>query len=462
MAKAKEKQAKAAKKVKDAEQAVTDAEDEQLEGAEKFKADMSKLKQITDQFASALGDVKDLLGLAEDSAAGVAFDSAIEGLERMSKIYGLIITLQEIYNAVTNSNPWMAIAAAVLSVTSILGSWISNEKVRKANKEIERQAKLLHDLEYAYGRLQNAQEKLFGSDYIQNYRSQLYNLQAQAEAYRKQAEAEKSKGKKADKDKIQEYTDSWRDAMDEIKDMQGRLQEYFLGTDLTSAARDWANSWLEARWAFEDTTAAMKENFADMVQNMIVESMAAKLMENVLTPIYDAIDEATKDNKITAYEIAEIAELGYAAIGQANSAMESLLTQLESAGLNLTEIFGSGDTELTGISRDIATASEESINGLAQGINTQNYYISHVPTISENVAAMRVLMEGGAVTAIGGGDLSSLQNEHLAQLPVIAANTLATAERCERAAVACEGILNYLDRVVDFKSNKAVVNTTMY
>lgn len=465
VAQAKEKQAKAAKKVKDAEQGVTDAEDEQLEGAEKFKADMGKLKQITDQFASALGDVKDLLGLAEDSAAGVAFDSAIEGLERMSKIYGLIITLQEIYNAVTNSNPWMAIAAAVLTVASILGSWISNEKVRAANKEIERQEKLLHSLEYSYDRLQKAQEKLFGSDYISNYNQQLEILNAEADAYYKQWEAEKSKGKKADEDAMQDYMDSYTERLNEIKDRRDELQEYFLGTDLTSAARDWAKSWLEARWSFEDTTEAMKENFADMVQNMIVESMAAKIMESALGPVFEAIDKLSKDGALSADDIAEIAELGVTAIDRAGSSMEGMLAALEQAGVDLSGVFAQGESELTGISRNIATASEESINGLAQNMNVFSYYVSYVPTISENVAQIRLIMEGGAAMTLGAGagtDLMSLQNEHLSQLPVIAANTLATAERCERAAVACEEMRDTIARIVGVKGNKTVINTTMY
>lgn len=456
------KKAKAAEKVKKANDKVNKAQDKQRMSAEKFKKDMGNLKQATDQFASALGEVKDLLEISDDSAAGIAFDSAIQGLERMSSIYGLIITLQEMYNAVTESNPWMAIAAAVLAVASILGSAISNAKVAKANKEIETQERILHGLEYSYGRLQKAQEKLFGTEYIQNYNRQLANLQAQAEAYRKQYEAEKSKGKKADKDAMQGYMDSWRDTMDQIKDMQDDLKEYLLGTDLTSAARDWANAWLEARWSFEDTTEAMKENFADMVQNMIVESMAARIMENVLRPVYDAIDMAVKDKTApSAEDIAKIAELGYKAIGQANVAMEGLLAKLQEAGLNLQDMFGE-QTELTGISRDIATASEESINGLAQGINTQNYYIAFV---SENVAAIRAIMEGGAASGLGAGsgmDLVTLQNEHLSQLPMIEANTRATAERCERAAIACEAIQSSLERVIEGRGNKFVVNTTMY
>ena len=63
---------------------------------------------------------------------------------------------------------------------------------------------------------------------------------------------------------------------------------------------------------------------------------------------------------------------------------------LRAAGINLRGSVGN----LTGISRDIASASEESILGLAAGINTQNYYMS---VINQNVAAILAKL-GGEVT----------------------------------------------------------------
>ena len=49
---------------------------------------------------------------------------------------------------------------------------------------------------------------------------------------------------------------------------------------------------------------------------------------------------------------------------------------------------------LTGIARSFAGASEESINGLAAGINTSLYYQSYIPTISMDVAAIRAAIAG--------------------------------------------------------------------
>lgn len=408
-----------------------------------------------------LDDVREMMeALAVDDIDLQFFDDIVKGL---NQIVDSAQSAATAVGAFMTGDLFTGITSSITSVAKFVTGFINlfyAGRVRKANKEIERQNKLLDQLEYSYSRLQKAQEKLFGSQYIQNYNQQLQNLSAQAEAYRKQMEAEQSKGKKADQEKIKEYENAWRDTMDEIKDMRDELVNYFAGTDITSAARDFANSWLEARWAFEDTTEAMREKFADMVQNMIVESMAAKLMHNILDPIYKMIDEATADNDITVEEIAAISAKAYESIGTMNDAMETMLAQLEQAGLDLSQMFSEGGTDLTGISRDIATASEESINGLAQGINTQNYYISHVPTISENVAAIRILMEGGAVAQVG-GDYNTLQNEHLAQLPVIAANTLATAERCERAAVACEEMADNIRRVVISKGGKFTLNTTI-
>ena len=471
-----------AKERTNAEKEVVDATEKELTNLESINGQYNEQKQNIAESINAIKEyisktkelfdttracVEEWSALGDNELWGAIMDGLDTFVSATDKTLDMTSTLEQLLRsgAKASTGDIFSMVTAGMSALALLtqgiGQIFYGAKIAKANREIAKQEKLLHSLEYTYDRLEKAQEKLFGTEHIVNYRQQIANLQAQAEAYRKQAEAERSKGKKADKDAIQDYEDSYKEAMDEIQDRAKELQEYLLGSDITSAARDWANAWLEARWAFEDTTEAMKEKFADMVQNMIVESMAAKLMEDLLTPIYDEIDKATKDNQVTADEIARIAELGYTAIGQANIAMEGLLTQLQAAGLDLQEMFGE-QTELTGISRDIATASEESINGLAQGINTQNYYISHVPTISENVAAIRLLMEGGTMPQIGAGaDLMTLQNEHLAQLPVIAANTLATAERCERAAIACEEMRDAIARVVTAKGNKMVINTAL-
>ena len=69
-------------------------------------------------------------------------------------------------------------------------------------------------------------------------------------------------------------------------------------------------------------------------------------------------------------------------------------------------------------------------------------------------------MQSGG-TGVNVQDLITIQNQHLAYLPNIATNTLNTADRCERAAVACELALSKISSVISVRgyASTHVVNT---
>ena len=348
-----------------------------------------------------------------------------------------------------SGNVFGAIADTIGSILSIFQN-IQANKIKRLNDSIKEQARLIEDLGYAYGRLEAAQDSALGSEYIQNYRQRTQALLAEQNAYLKQAELERAKGKKADSEKVREYEQQARDAADKVKDSLTELQDHMAGTDITSAARDFASAWLDAYKNFSSTTDAMQEKFADMIQNMIVEGIAAELVRNVLDPIYRSIGQAAEDGMIDANEIAAIADKVPGATREINAAMTVLIEKLKGAGYDIRQ----QTTGLTGISKDIASASEESILGLAAGINTQNFYISQ---IHANVAAILAKM-GGTPSVSGGIDVKALvelQNQHLAYLPVIAQRTADILLRCERAATACESMSRNIGRVIVPKGSQS-------
>ena len=276
-------------------------------------------------------------------------------------------------------------------------SEVFGKNTKKIDRQIKEQSDNIEELKYQYDRLGVAIEDAFGSDYIYNFQKQVEVLQAQAEAYRKQAELEKQKGdKKRDDEKIKGYENSAREIEDQIKDMQGQLAEFFTGTDLTSAARDFAQAWIDAYKEFGSTTDAMKEKFDEMIENMVVNSLAARLIQGVLDPLFKQIDAAAQDDDLTAQEMGAIAAQVPGLMDQINNSMSTLMGQLTTAGINLRQQAG----QFTGISRDIAGASEESILGLAAGVNTANFYMSHLPAIAENVAALRAYIVGDAAATV--------------------------------------------------------------
>ena len=435
------------KKTAQAQKNLADALDEQRAALKKTQKGFSDASNAISQMGSVLNNVVELFGVAEDSELGAFINGLVKSFSVMA---GVLSTIASIIAIIDTLAAPLLIAAAAIAAIGAAVSFFAGQKARQANKEIKRLSILIDDLGYAYERLEKAQESALGGEYISNYQQRMKTLLAEQNAYLKQAELERSKGKKTDDDKVRDYEDKARETADKIKDSYTELQEYLAGTDITSAARDFASAWIDAYKEFGSTTDAINEKFADMIQNMIVEGIGAELVRNILQPIYDSIGEATKDGFIDAKEIADIANSVPGATQEINNAMNILMESLKNAGYDIRQ----QTTGLTGISKDIATASEESILGLAAGINTQNFYISQ---IHANVTAILSKM-GGSPVASGGVDVKALveiQNQHLAYLPVIAQHTADILVRCERAATACESMSRNIGRVIVPKGSQS-------
>lgn len=338
-------------------------------------------------FSSIVSSVSDILNLEEMSDG----EAVLQGIAAGLTMVGTALVFINAMFTLLETNPIVLAISAIIASVAALGMIMSKLSTAGANREIEKQQQTVDALEKSYKRLEKAMEDSLGSDYIYNYQEQMKNLQAQADAYQKMADAERSKGRKADDDKIKEYEESMDDILEKMDDMKHQLSEYFSGTDRTSAAEDFVKSWIDAYRVFSSTTSAMKEKFKEMIDNMVVKSLAGQVMQNILKPVFDAIDEYSKDGALTEKEIANIAAMSVAKTEEINTAMTALMERLTAAGVNIRATGSS----LSGISKDIAGASEESINALASGINTQNFYMSYMPNIDRNVAAILVAIQGG-------------------------------------------------------------------
>lgn len=427
---------------------LTNAMDEMRNASSKLQDGLGGVSDDFAQLSQLVQNFTDILGLPEDSGFAKFLDDIAMGFDTVSKTIAFAQLAMQVFDGtiktILTSNPigWILLAASAI-ITTVKA--IMNAKVEKINEEIEHLQGTLDNLEYAFTRLETASEKAFSTEYIDNYERRVANLQARYEAYLKQANMERSKGKKADEDKIKEYEEQARDTADVIKDMQSELSEHFLGTDLTSAARDFANAWIDAYKEFGSTADAMKEKFQDMIQNMIVESFAARVIQSALEPIFDSIDDMSKDGVLDVSEASKIADMTEVAIGNIDVGMTNLMNALSQAGYSVRGMGG----ELTGISRDIATASEESILGLAAGINTQNFYISQVPTKLDTIIGLLrgdgAMPQGSAMTL---QDVMIAQNQFLSHLPTIAQHTAETVAECKQIVAETRRTADALDRVI--------------
>lgn len=401
------KEVQAAKLEMDVQAAITDDAIEQAEAAQNaanayresaghIQEAVEKMREWSEYTNDALDGINAIFATFSSNKTADTFSAIVDSVK--GAMQGAVNVADGVSDILT-----LHPVKGISKIISGIGQFISKIfgvgqmlKMNRLNDQIADQQDVLSNLEREYNRLQKAMESAFNSDYIYNYNQQLENLYAQQVAYAKQAELERQKGKKADEEKIEEYERSAEEAAEQIMDMQGKLAEHLAGTDVPSAAREFAKSWIEAHKSFASTTAAIREDFRAMIDNMITETLAGKVIQEILDPIFRDIENYAKDGELTESEIASLAEQTEIATAQIDSAMTALMQRLTAAGINMRGT----NASLTGISRDIAGASEQSINGLAAGINTQNFYMSYMPSISENVAAIRAVIAGAETSPI--------------------------------------------------------------
>lgn len=395
-------------------------------------------KRLKKNFASAANQVTQYMSMAGDLAHAVADTmEALGGDEDDVQFWNdigdaigdLTAGFQGIIDSILSLNVAGIISNAIGIIPNMVKGFVglfTAGKVRKANKEIKSQQELLDQLEYTYGRLEKAADKVFGHEYLNNYNQQLKILQAQQQAYLKQAEAERSKGKKKDEDKIKEYENQARDTADKIMELQDDLVSQIVGTDVASAARDFANAWLDAYLSFGSTTDAIKEKFDDMIKNMIVNMVLAQVVKRALQPIFDMIDELAKDGELSTADISKVMSRVPQTMNDINNGLTVGMEGLKAAGFDISAM-RDRSSEFSGIAKNVAGATSEEINNVAAIGNTLMYYVSPIPRIDENLARVVALMEGrGAALSVASGvtsgavdytDLFNTANQHLSSLP---------------------------------------------
>lgn len=454
-----------------AEQAADDTAENAKEW-DKVTASISRAVSNLGVYKQAISDafsgVRDMMeAFGADSLDLQFLDDIASGFD---KVFSGGMLAGEAFLNISSGNPLMiaqGIGQGIKSLGSIASGFSSifhAGKVRKANQEIKKQEDLLDRLQQSYSKLEEKIDSTFGTDFLTTYDNQISNLQAQQTAYLKQAEAERSKGKKQDKEKVKEYERQAEETAEKIKKLQDDLVSKILETDVSSAAKDFAKSWLEAKLSFSNTTDVIKQKFNDMMKNLIVNQALGQIVKNILQPFYDEIDSLAKDKELTSRDIYTIVSKLPEYISKTDNALNVGLQALESAGVSLESL--RDNTEgFSGISRDVATATSEEVNENTTALNTQNFYISQ---IHANVAAIAQSMlsknnDEEKQTSMTMQDLVAIQNGFLSNLPAIEANTARTAERCERAASACESIASQLSKVIKPVGIKAShsVSTTL-
>lgn len=343
----------------------------------------------TDSLDQALGGIKEIVDAFGSDEFSESFSTIAEGTVKTLQGAGnTAMGLVKILSGTDIAGGIMDLVSGVKDLIVGIGGTAKKLNVQQLNKQIKEQARLIQNLEESYDSLSKALDRAFGNERVYNFNKMMEVMAAEMEAYQKQAEAERAKGKKADEDTALGYERSARQLEEQMRDLRLEQDAFFAGADLASTAESFADAWLSAYQEFGDTSTAIEERMTEMVQTLMKKAALSGIAQNILGNWYSSLADVKDWN---AQTIAEKWKEAMALVNPMVEGMQVFANSMQAEGVSLRNTVG----QFTGISRDIAGASEESINGLAAGINTQNFYMSFMPMISENVAQILTHITGG-------------------------------------------------------------------
>ena len=186
---------------------------------------------------------------------------------------------------------------------------------------------------------------------------------------------------------------------------------------------------------------------------MVIEAASGKVMERALIPMFDMIDNASEEDFYSAEFWRKVAVQAETGAKAADYGANTMMQFLQQAGYSIRDLGG----ELTGMSREIGSATSEEINYWGAALNTQNYYIAQqlaeVRAIHETILSRDRSEPQVSIT-----DYMDLQKTALTHLAAIEQHTAETVSECRSIAARCEEQTTLMRRVISSKGSNMGLN----
>lgn len=363
-----------------------------------------ELAKIGD-LVGVIGNISETLGL-DESATEVINDvsNSIGGLADAGK------GVAQIYNG--------DVIGGIVNVTKGLwqsiSTWFDNSD-KRITRKVEESKREVARLENAYAKLEWEATRAMGSAEMGAQHAIIANRQLQLVEIERQLELEKSRKKKnQDADLIIQLEGQYEEAQRRLVEAQEAIANNLLGDELKSAAESFVDAWVEAWKAGEATLDAINEKVDDMVNNLIKKAIASTLVSNWLKPLYDMVDEASKDNIVSESEIAAIVNLARTLGINIDNTLTTLFGRLEAVGV-VAKSASDAEDKLSGLQQGIQSVTEETagaIEAYMNGISQQVYLQSTLLTqIKDTLAGFDFDVQSGTLSQM----LLQLQNSYQVQ-----------------------------------------------
>lgn len=357
-----------------------------------FAALANQVKNLKDKLKESENPFKDLLANIEElgmmvSSVGNIFEQMgfSEGVTDTISTVGE--TIQGVAQAADGVKDIMSGNFISGGIKAVGGIWkgvsaIFNAGNKKITREVEKSERRVKQLENAYKNLERAVDKSMGKAEIAAQKAAIANQKAQLAEVQRQLQLEKSRKKKnRDQDKIIELEGQVTDLQNAIDDATTEIVNNLLGTDVKSAAESFADSWISAWKEGADTMENLEENFNDMIQNLIVKSLASEMISRKIKSIFDAVERYAEDDVVSTDEIKNLMQ--GVVPDMAKDINEILQGLMGSLGIE----FGSGvkDAALSSLQKGVQSVTEETAGAIEAYLNMVSGQVFQQTTILQGI-----------------------------------------------------------------------------
>lgn len=309
------------------------------------------------------------------------------------------------------------------NVTANSSMWVRWFAQAKYSAEIY--AKSIEKIADYWGSVSYTADKALGSTKYDESRKQLENLAEQQLLIQKQINEEQSK-KKTDHGKIEEWQRQIQEIAEEMATIINEMLEDIIGYTATDLASELGDAFFEAFKAGEDAAEAWGDKVNDIVSDILKRMMIQELLEKPIGNIFDRYKKKWfgSDGTFQGFDAVEGSLTGFA--NELNALVQNLSNGLAGLPDELKNIL-IGDAEREGISKGIATASQDSVD--------------------ENNARLTTI-QGHTYTLVQGmNDLNRTGNAVLDKLTGIEKNTSETNDKLDKVDKSIKDVKNMVDEI---------------
>lgn len=277
----------------------------------------------------------------------------------------------------------------------------------------------------AYAKVAYTADKALGGKRYDESRKQLENLAEQQILIQKQINEEQSK-KKTDHGKIEEWQRQIQEIAQEMASIINEMLEDIIGYTAADLASELGDAFFEAAKQGEDAMEAWRKKVNDIVADVLQRMLVQKYLEERIGGIFDRYKKEWFGNDGSFKGIDAVIGSMNGFAGELNQVGEEFNAIYQGLSDSLKNYF-TGDAEREGMSKGIATASQDSVD--------------------ENNARLTTI-QGHTYTLVQGmNDLNRTSNAVLDKLTGIEKNTSEANDKLDRVDKNIKDIKNTVDDI---------------